>query len=116
MFFLSLAANVYGNPLPKSALQAVSATRESSSVGTDEQYRDDALNMRMKDIERTLEHIEARLGRAVRPPTLTQNMERRLSEVEKRLDAMDRELKKVDSLERDVKRMEDRLRRVETRK
>ena len=71
---------------------------------------------RLKDVESSLEVVEARLGRAVRPPTLSSNLERRLLEVERRLTAIERDLKQVDTLARDMKRMEDRLRRVETRK
>lgn len=71
---------------------------------------------RLKAAESSLEVVESRLGRATQPPTLTRNFERRVQELERRLDAIERELKKMDALERDMKRMDDRLRRVENRK
>ena len=65
-----------------------------------------ALEERIKELEKAIESIEARLGRTVQPPTLSNSFERRLQDMEKRLAA----------LERDFKRMDERVRRLETRR
>lgn len=61
---------------------------------------------RIKDLEKAIESIEARLGRTVQPPTLSNSFERRLQDLEKRMAA----------LERDFKRMDERVRKLEIRR
>ncbi len=103
------------------------ADETTLATGSSESARADAVDVearkkvadvekRLKAAESSLEVVELRLGRSTQPPTLTRNFERRVQEIERRLDAIERELKKVDALERDVKRMDDRLRRVENKK
>ena len=65
-----------------------------------------AMEERIKALEKALESVEARLGRTVQPPTLSNSFERRLQDLEKRLA----------TLERDFKRMDERVRRLETRR
>ncbi len=101
-----------------SVLNRPTASHPFSSGGdvTDQHRRIQALDVRVKNIEKTLEQVEARLGRAVHPPTLTRNVERRLQDIERRLDGLERELKRFDTVERTVNRIETRLRRVESRR
>ena len=65
-----------------------------------------AIEERIKDLEKAMENIEARLGRSSQPPTLSNSFERRVQDLEKRIAA----------LERDMKRMDERVRRLETRR
>lgn len=93
-----------------------SESARSGAVDLEARKKVTDVEKRLKAAESSLEVVESRLGRFVQPPTLTRNFERRMQEVERRLDAIERDLKKLDVLARDMKRMEDRLRRVENKK
>lgn len=68
--------------------------------------QDSELDKRIRELERAVEGIEARLGRSIKQPSLTHNVERRMQDIEKRLD----------TIEREVKRLDERIRKVENRR
>jgi TolA-binding protein len=75
-----------------------------------------ALEKRIAAAVKSLETMDARLGRTIQPPTPTRNFERRMDDIERRLTAIERDLKQIDALQREQKQLDNRVRRLETQR
>lgn len=58
------------------------------------------------DLEKRLDVVEARLGRNVTTPTATNNLERRLDDLDDRIEKLEQKMKDLDKLERRVRELE----------
>ena len=75
-----------------------------------------ALEKRIAAAEKSLESVDARLGRTIQPPTPTRNFERRMDDIERRLTAIERDLKQIDALQREQKQLDNRIRKLESKR
>jgi predicted RNase H-like nuclease (RuvC/YqgF family) len=75
-----------------------------------------AMERRLAAAEKTLDTVDARLGRTIQPPTPTRNFERRMEDLERRLTAIERDLKKIDAIQREQKQLDNRVRKLETKR
>ena len=94
------------------------ARREPEAPAPDAKTREQivAMERRLDAAEKTLETVEARLGRTIQPPTPTRNFERRMDDLERRLAVIERDLKKLDALQREQKQLDNRVRKLETKR
>ena len=92
---------------PSSAAEAIfPGTRAESAPAAAPLSRE--VERQLASLDARLREIEARLGRATRTPTLSHNVERRLTDIERRLDRIEQQL-------RSLQQIEQRLRRLETK-
>ena len=94
------------------------AGREPESPVADAKARERlaALEKRIAAAEKSLESVDARLGRTIQPPTPTRNFERRMDDIERRLTAIERDLKQIDALQREQKQLDNRIRKLESKR
>lgn len=94
------------------------ARREPEAPALDAKTREHLVVMerRLDAAEKALETVEARLGRTIQPPTPTRNFERRMDDLERRLNAIERDLKKLDALQREQKKLDNRVRKLEIKR
>ena len=112
-----LVASAASAPAPDPPPSYV-AGREPESPVADAKARERlaALEKRIAAAEKSLESVDARLGRTIQPPTPTRNFERRMDDIERRLTAIERDLKQIDALQREQKQIDYRVRRLETQR
>ena len=94
------------------------AGREPEAPALDAKTRGQivAMERRLDAAEKTLETVDARLGRTIQPPTPTRNFERRMDDLERRLAAIERDLKQIDALQREQKQLDNRIRKLESKR
>ena len=94
------------------------AGREPEAPALDAKTRGQivAMERRLDAAEKTLETVDARLGRTIQPPTPTRNFERRMDDIERRLTAIERDLKQIDALQREQKQLDNRIRKLESKR
>ena len=94
------------------------ARREPEAPALDAKTRGQivAMERRLDAAEKTLETVDARLGRTIQPPTPTRNFERRMDDIERRLTAIERGLKQIDALQREQKQLDNRIRKLESKR
>ena len=94
------------------------ARREPEAPALDAKTRGQivAMERRLDAAEKTLETVDARLGRTIQPPTPTRNFERRMDDIERRLTAIERDLKQIDALQREQKQLDNRIRKLESKR
>ena len=112
--FAALAASAPAPDPPPSYV----AGREPESPVADAKARERlaALEKRIAAAEKSLESVDARLGRTIQPPTPTRNFERRMDDIERRLTAIERDLKQIDALQREQKQLDNRIRKLESKR
>lgn len=59
-----------------------------------------------KELQMRVEAIEARLGAATRPPSITYNLERRLSDLERRVQQIEQTVTRLQSLDARIRKLE----------
>ena len=59
-----------------------------------------------RQLQKRLDHIEARLGTSARPPSVAFNVERRLADLEKRLAQIEQQLARMQAWDARIRRLE----------
>ena len=60
----------------------------------------------IEDMLMRLDTIEARLGASIRPPSMTYNLERRLADLEKRVQQIEQQLTRMQQMDQRIRRLE----------
>ncbi|MDD5708135.1 MAG: hypothetical protein PHR35_19630 [Kiritimatiellae bacterium] len=115
LFLTALAIPVYVLPAEDERAAAdkvfgVDAKRKDAPavapVPAAPEQSEEAMDKRLRELTKSVETMEARLGRPQQPATAAYNIERRLKDIERRLELVEKESKRLDG----------RVRRLEQKK
>ena len=90
---------------PVDSLYPESPAAVESQAGTSGQSQAQAEEI-IDKLQNQIDIIETRLGKATRPPSLAHNVERRLSDLEKRVQKLEQQWNQMQKLEQRIRRLE----------
>lgn len=85
---------------------STASAAETESHPNDSSVGDQQAGKDLGEIEKRLDLLEARLGKSPRPPSLANSVERRLADLESRIQKLEQQQKQMQKWEQRIRRLE----------